>query len=60
MDSGLALLLYMDLIATACKTGNPIAEPYLAAEAIEIMPDGVAIYRQDRFVAVMADQVAKL
>lgn len=52
-DSAMALLLFMDLVATAVKTGNPLAKPFVEAKAITIMPDGVAIYDQPKFRAVM-------
>lgn len=59
-ESAMALLLYMDSVATAAKIGNPMAKPYLDAEAIQIMPDGVCIYHRDRFVAVMAKLLAEM
>lgn len=59
-DSAMALLLFMDLVATAVKTGNPLARPFIEAEAITIMPDGVAIYDQPKFRAVMAQLVSRI
>lgn len=56
-ESAMALLLYMDAVATSAKTGSPLALPYLEADAIEIMPDGVCIYHRERFLTVMTKQI---
>jgi len=59
-ESAMALFLFMDLVATAAKTGDPLAVPFLEAEAIQVMPDGVVIYRRDRFAKVMSEMISKM
>ncbi len=59
-EAAMLLLLYMQTIADACKAGNPIAQPYLDAEAIQVNSKGVVSYHRERFLRVMAEEMAKL
>lgn len=58
-ERALALLQTMVALGKAAVEGDPIAKPFLDADAIRISADGTPSFHKDRFLKLLADQMSK-
>ena len=58
-ETALILLAFMELIGQAALAGDPIAQPYLDADAVRIL-DGKPAVHKERFLALMAKEIAEV
>jgi hypothetical protein len=49
----------MVALGKAAVEGDPIAKPFLDADAIRISADGTPSFHKDRFLKLLADQMSK-